>query len=251
MLAKDGSAFASIRSSFSNPVFKHCLLGSALILTAFLSGNLLNIQAEKISDTWATELKYYSSKNQPNRTSSDLDLNKYINLFAGVTIAQKDILFYQMATIRSQANVHILVMKYFYTRYYMAIALASAAGIIAAGCLFYISKEGWKVANNYIINIFIVTSSIAIFVGAFPAMFQQDKNIRDNSALYIDYTNLENQLLTSLATQKSFEGKKLTLDEIIHSTNSKLNELNKIAVGFDSNSILKTPDVFEKFPKTQ
>lgn len=95
----------------------------------------------------------------------------------------------------------------------------------------------------------MTTTSIAIFVGAFAVVFQQENNIRENSDLYLKYINLENQILTRLATKANTEGTNLTLKEIINNTDIKLTEYNKIAIGFDANSIPQASDVFHKFSK--
>jgi hypothetical protein len=230
-----------------NPAAKHCILAVGLLITALIGGLCLNVQAEKIADNWAKELKYFSKTSQKTTPSTVEAI--YINNFSNSSYAEKKRIQEQMEIIKSRSTTHLTIMTYFYTRFYMSIALASVSAIISAISLFYISKVGWEKANNYIIPIFVTTTSIAIFVGAFPVVFQQENNIRENSELYLKYINLENQILTRLATKANAEGTNLTLKEIINNTDIKLTEYNKIAIGFDANSIPQASDVFQKFSK--
>jgi len=97
-------------------------------------------------------------------------------------------------------QLHLDVMDFYYTRYYMAIITSSLAAALAAVALILISKSGWQETSNYIITMFFVAAAASVFYGAFPGVFQQQQNITDNKLLYLKYAALENEVLSYAVT---------------------------------------------------
>lgn len=257
-----------IPTLLQNASVKHGLLSAGMLIAAIVAGNLLNLQAERVAQRWTAGLKYADaaslnhdpvprSSGADNNTSSSAalqdkaNLTLYLDAFKTSTPAERDRIQVQLAQIERRAGAYARITIFFYTRLFAAIALASATGIIAAISLFYISKVGWDRANNYVINIFVISSAITIFVGAFPLIFQQENNVTNNSRLYMSYLDLENQILTALATQKNEQGQPIDLRTIMVSTDQKMAELNIESIGFDPNAIPRGSDIFQQLEPGQ
>ena len=280
----------------NTPFIKHGILASTLIICSIVLFMFLNSEGEKIADQWYENTKHYRSKtkeeknkkqninvnqiydvlldNQNEDESEDEEQkkeksksiinskktrNSYIDKFES-TDAEKERIKQQLEIIELNATSHAQIIVFFYTRLFSELTLISITGIIAAICLFHISQSGWKQANNYVINVFVVTTGITLFIGALPIIFQQEKNIIENKELYINYVNLENEILTKLATKKnqnekleepvksyknSLENEQIDLTQIILETEKKLKELNKISIGFDSTGVPQNSDVIK------
>lgn len=91
----------------------------------------------------------------------------------------------QFDNIRERAKTHQTIMIYYYSRYYMAITMATVTGIVAALMMMIISKNGWENTNNYIVAIFLTTSGIATYFASFPTIFEQKNNIEQNTLFSI------------------------------------------------------------------
>ncbi|GAB4143440.1 MAG: hypothetical protein Fur0046_20520 [Cyanobacteria bacterium J069] len=167
----------SLRSILQQPTMKHGLLSASLLLLAIAAGNYLNFQGERLAQRWTNGLRYTDGAGQV-AANDQANLRLYLDGFANSTPAERDRIQTQLGQIERRAKVYARISIFYYTRLFSAIALASSTGIIAAVCLFYISKVGWKDANNYIVNIFVVTSGITVLVGAFPVVFQQENNVQ-------------------------------------------------------------------------
>jgi len=227
------------------PFARHGLLSVALLVVAIAAGNLLNFQANRVAQRWTEGLKYAESS--PTTAVNDKEnLQMYLDAFEGSTPAERDRIQVQLSQIERRATAYARITIFFYTRLFAAIALASATGIVSALCLFYISKVGWDRANNYIINIFVVSSAITVFVGAFPVIFQQEANVQKNARLYMSYLDLENQILTALATQKNERGEALDLGSILVSSDQKMAELNIESIGFDAEAIPRNSAILKQ-----
>ncbi|MEL6461590.1 MAG: hypothetical protein AAFQ91_25725 [Cyanobacteria bacterium J06621_15] len=230
----------------SIPPARHTILAGGLLLLFTIFGSFLNWEGERIARDWYSGTEYFQvkSKTEPEtKVNSEEAINVYLNAFKTSTSAEKKRIIQQLEIIELNAKNHVSITLYFYTRIFTEITVASVSGIIAAICLFYISRIGWDKANNYIINIFVVTTGVTVFVGSLPIVFQQEQNIQDNTKLYLNYINLKNKILTSLATQKNQKEETIELSQIILNTEKELKELNRISIGFDTTAIPKNPDI--------
>ena len=163
---------------------RHSILAGGLLLFFTIFGSFLNWQGERIARDWYSGTEYFQvkSKTEPEtKVNSEEAINVYLDTFETSTSAEKQRIVQQLETIKLNAKNHVNIIIYFYTRVYTEISVASISAIVAAICLFYISRIGWDKANNYIINIFVVTTGVTIFVGALPIVFQQEQNIQDNT----------------------------------------------------------------------
>jgi hypothetical protein len=124
--------------------------------------------------------------------------------------------------------------------------------------LFFISKKGWKDADDRLIALFIVISAAAACFGAMPTMFRQEDNIAENKSLYLQYRALENEQISFFSTNEDLstgdETRQRNKDiilvskDFIHKVDQQLNRLNSFAVGFDASKVPKQfiPDLTER-----
>lgn len=165
--------------------------------------------------------------------------------------AEKSRLDAQIKIIEYRAMSSLIIAKDCYKWLFTTIMLFSISIIIASVCLFFISKEGWKSANNYIINVFTVFSGIALLSGSIPLVFQYENNAQKQLEMLVNYINLRNQIITSIAITANLDGKSLTLKDIIISTEMALNNYNQLSLKFDTSSMLSSQQIMEQLESSQ
>lgn len=214
------------------PIITHVILTlSLLALSAITAGGLFFVGSKSIAQSWT----------KPLTSSPDLEqrLESYLKKFSSFA-SEKQRIKEEVKQISLRTELHKTIATDYYRWLFVALPLTSGAAIISGISLFYISKEGWEKANNYIINIFISSSAIALYVGSMPVIFKIEDNAKANAGFFILYNNLENQVLTRLATLQQNSNQKTDrekLQSIINDTEAKIEELNKFSIVFDANSI--------------
>lgn len=164
-----------------SPVQRHFFLSLVLIFLAGCGVFASERCGEYIATSWTRNLK----KEFLDRTTTP-DWKSFIaqqNLQASE--AEKKRLETQIKIIEYRAISSLIMAKDFYKWLFATIMVFSISIIIASVCLFYISKEGWKAANNYVINVFTVFSGIALLSGSIPLVFQYESNAQKNLAMLV------------------------------------------------------------------
>jgi ABC-type transport system involved in cytochrome bd biosynthesis fused ATPase/permease subunit len=128
---------------------------------------------------------------------------------------------------------HFKVMKYFYVRYYVATQMFSILGVLSAGILIWIGKEGYANADHLLMAVFLLLSSTSAYFGTFPAVFKMQENITKNRDLYAEYESLENELISYAITGENVKMQKKSPNEFIHYVDQRMGELNRVFVEFD------------------
>ena len=127
----------------------------------------------------------------------------------------------------------------------MALTIAPAAAVVAAAMLLFITREGWDRTSPFVKSTFITATAIAAFYGPFPSLFKQDENATENSNLYVAYINVEQEILSFLATGSIQSKNSMTIKDFIHQVDKRLVELNKVAIGFDKTQVTNPKTMFE------
>lgn len=143
----------------------------------------------------------------------------------------------QHCTIRMKADKHLEITNAFYTWHYMAITQTLLFGAIGGVALFTIAQCGWGNAGQYSKTVFLTASSISLFFGVFPKIYQQEQNIANNKQIHLNYRMLDNEILTYLSTGKNIQGKDVKPELFINYLDQKMNQLNDIAVGLDDSQV--------------
>lgn len=230
-----------------SPLQRHFFLSLLLMILAGCGVFASERCGEYIATSWTRNLK----KEVVNQTTTP-DWKLFIaqeNLQASE--AEKNRLETQIKIIEYRAMSSLMMAKDFYKWLFATIMLFSISIIIASVCLFYISKEGWKAANNYVINVFTVFSGIALLSGSIPLVFQYENNAQKNLGMLVNYINLRNNIITSIAITTNLEGKSITLEDIVVSTEMALTEYNQLSIKLDTNSMLNSQQIINKLEASQ
>jgi len=145
----------------------------------------------------------------------------------------------QYQEIRTRMNHHLSVLKMFYVTFYTTILMSGGLAAIAAIMLLFIAMDGWKSSNPYARNLFLIATVSATFCAAFPSLFQQQRNIDENTRLYLEYVALTNEMCSYTTTGGASDETNIERKDFIRNVDRQLKALNKIAVGFD---VSKVPD---------
>lgn len=202
---------------------------AGLVVIGWILGGWLNWSASNASRDWIQKLQFTDTSYVTARLPAQVGES-----------TERERLLQQFQEIGGRAYMHMSIMRHFYTRYYMALLLASGSAVVAAFCLFHISKKGWDEANAYIQILFVIAAGTALLLGVFPRLFRQDENIADNKALYIQYVNLGNEVRTFLATGSAVlpnDTSAITLPNFVRYVDVQLATLNAIPVGFDQTQV--------------
>lgn len=225
-------------------ILGHFLITSGLIVILSVSYLSLNLYAANKAKQWL--------KDPVKLTSLSTELK--------AEEAEKARLAQQLKVIEFQIHRYSEIMVFFSNHYYTALILTSASALVAAICLFFISKKGWDQSHNSIINIFIVASSAVVFFGDLPGIFKEEDNFKAYGNLYIEHIALRNEILSYMATggtvlgkdpQNPYKVSRVDVNQFIHSVDNKLAQLNKIPLGFDATRIRDSKTIVEKFNNTK
>lgn len=151
--------------------------------------------------------------------------------------AQNKRLEEQLQSIRDRIKFHGVIMAFFYKAYYMAIAVVLFAGVIAAVSLFFIAQSGWGATNQYVKTVFVVMTASVAYYGLYPPVFEQEKNISDNKALFLEYKTLESEVKSYPVTRSNVKHESKEPKDFINYVDSEMARLGQIAIGFDYTKI--------------
>ena len=154
-----------------------------------------------------------------------------------LTTDQANRLAEQRLKVKGLIRHHGRVMSFFYEAYYTAICVLLFAGAFAAIAMFFIAMSGWAAANQYVKTLFVVMTAAAAFYGLWPPVFQQEKNISDNKALFLEYQTLQNEIASYPITRSNVKNEHKEPNDFINYVDSELARIGNIAIGFDYTKI--------------
>jgi hypothetical protein len=143
----------------------------------------------------------------------------------------------QLDEIKRLAKFHGDVMAYFFSAYYVSISVMMFGGVIVAVALFFIAQNGWGPTNSYVKTVFVVMAAVTAYYSLFPSVFQQNKNITDNMALFLEYQTLRREVESYPQTCANVANERKDPATFITYVNSEMRRLGKIAIGFDYTKI--------------
>jgi len=111
------------------------------------------------------------------------------------------------------------------------------SGAVLAIAMFFIATKGWALTNQYVKTIFVVMSVTVAFFGLWPPVFQQEKNLSDNKALFLEYETLRNEIRSYPVTRTNVKNEPKTPADFITYVDSEFARLGNVAVGFDYTKI--------------
>lgn len=218
----------------SHPAVHHASIVLGLIALAMIGQKTSVSKVETIADRWVEKIKPEDPDNPPGIPSG-----------FNASESERARLLDQIKTIRGRAIHHFSVMKFFYSRYYMAISVVLVSSVITAIALLFITRAGWDNASPYVITVFITAAALTAYFGAFPPVFQQSQNIADNKKLYLQYIGLHDEVMSFLSLQQNLNGEAKTASEFIHYVDKQLIQLNTFAIGFDNTKVPNYKGTFD------
>ncbi len=103
--------------------------------------------------------------------------------------------------------------------------------------MIFISRSGWNRVHKSIINIFVLTTALAIFYGDVTNVYQHENNIAITEVQYESYINLGNYILSYLVTKTGIEGEPISARDFMHKIDFIMEEINDIFLTFDNTGI--------------
>jgi hypothetical protein len=80
-------------------------------------------------------------------------------------------------------------------------------------------------------------TAAAAYYGLFPSVFEQQKNITENKALFLSYKALEDEVISYPMTGTNIKGEEKKPVQFINYIDAEMSRLGDIAIGFDSTKI--------------
>ncbi|MEB3356889.1 MAG: hypothetical protein VKK04_09195 [Synechococcales bacterium] len=176
----------------------------------------------------------------------------------------------QLQTTAARAKTHLRATRDMYVWSSVIVSVASFASVVTGICLLHITRRGWDNSSPTVLGIFVVSLGSFVFYSSFNVLYQYDRNIKTNADLYTSYVNLEEEILTALATKQSFsdaspaggaqgpgaadgqesgvvvEKRGLALAELIARNHKVLYEYHTLSLEFDLESIPSLDDIIEE-----
>jgi Calx-beta domain len=171
-------------------VVRHVVLAGVLIGAIYGLSCAILATAKGWSENWREYLV--------PRKEQLLSFPEGTQLTAAEQVRLKD----QLERTRQRSLLHLDVMTFYYTRYYMAIIMLLLVASLAAITLVLIGKKGWESTNQYIITTFFIMMAASVFFGAWPKVFRQEQNITDNKVFFLKYMALENEIFSYVVTNE-------------------------------------------------
>jgi hypothetical protein len=153
----------------------------------------------------------------------------------------------QVDAIDNSIKLHGAVMSYFYREYFVAITLASGAGVLAAALLLFISATGWQDCPIPLRVGFLGAAAIAALFGSLLTTYGYSKNASANGTSRDALLGLRHQLLTYLVTGEDLAGKQLAPEQMLRYVDSILHDKARLSIGFDETSVRYT-DLLDRRP---
>lgn len=185
-------------------VFRHILLGLALIGSIYFLDFLVGSYADRHKQNWDVYLNPKTKTELVFLNDSPFQIKEHEqNRFRD-----------QLLKIRAKEDLHRELMEFYYKGYYMGIIVLSFSAALAAITLLLISKRGWAATSEYIITTFFIMTCASLFYGSWAGLFKQEENITTNKVLYLKYSALENELFSYVTTGEALNYNFTTLVEM-------------------------------------
>lgn len=214
------------------------VLASALAVGLFVALSL-SLQPAR----WSVEAQAHEWLNSLQAPQTDGEPPTVSHLKAPTPENQR--LLKQLDEVRRRLRFHGEVAAFFYSRYYLALTVASVAGLLAGAMLLTIARIGWERAGLLTKVTFVIAAAAAAYFAAFPRMFQQAENITANVSLLVAYGNVQNEILSFLATGEDVNGKPQEAHAFVHVLDLRLAALHKVPIGFDASQLPSSIEAFK------
>ena len=124
-----------------------------------------------------------------------------IETYAATDIERTRVIF-QAAKAQRLECLHAEGLSMYLGNYYMAIVTAMTLGAISAIALLLVGPKGWMNANEYLVNVLLISGAIAAYFSGFPGVFQQPQMIGAHRAQILRYEALLDGMASHVANAR-------------------------------------------------
>lgn len=235
---------SSLINERKNPtLLGHVVLSASLLASFVVADVALSKIGEQKQKKWMSIPDPRAEITLDQNSLYAYDPNKVIEKMLTkikLTEQEREVLRVYYLHIAARTFVHSDVFSYCSLRSFVTTKIIAAASIITTLCLFFISRVGWERANNSVINIFMIASTIIAFYGTISVSLNYEENAKANRQLFTSYSNLGRETLRFLSTQKSRDGQAMTASDFITYLDIKLEELSEVALEFNTDQIRRS-----------
>jgi len=126
-----------------------------------------------------------------------------------------------------------------YKFHFSSVSQLTIFSIITGLLAFLIGQKGWKDTNPTIRSLFLACGALTSFYALSINVYKQDIGINKNLESYIQYDNLQKEILNFCSTEshQNIKGDTLNFDDFHTYTVKKLIEINNIYLEFDKDAV--------------
>jgi len=134
---------------------------------------------------------------------------------------------------------HKVTFLELYEYHFASTTLFTICSILAAVFAFLVGQEGWKSSSLLIRYMLITFSALTSFYGLSVKVYKQDTSIQKNLGSYVNYDNLQKQILNFSYTQQTSneEDKKLDFNQFHSYITAEMIKINNLYLEFDQSAV--------------
>lgn len=150
---------------------------------------------------------------------------------------QEDRLITLNSELQKYKEQHEVTFLKLYTYHYTSSTLFLIFSILSALTVFVITQDGWKGTSHNIKVLFLVFMSLTSFFGISASTFDQKVSIQKNGQAYINYDNLQKELMNYCATNLDIKGDSISFKKIHSGVMNRMTKLHDFYLEFDKQSV--------------
>ncbi|WP_046743164.1 hypothetical protein [Kordia zhangzhouensis] len=139
--------------------------------------------------------------------------------------------------IQNHKEQHETTFLKLYTYQFVSMKLFLIFSILSALTIFVITHSGWKNTTNYVKALFLFFTAISSLFGLSLSSFDQKVGIHRNGKAFINYDNLQKQLVNYCATGANIEGDSISFVKLHAGIMKKTTELHDFYLDFDKTEL--------------
>jgi len=146
--------------------------------------------------------------------------------------------------IQNHKQQHETTFLKLYMYHFVSLKFFIIFSILSALTVFVITHSGWQNTSSYVKTLFLIFTAITSFFGLSLSTFDQKDGIHRNGQAYINYDNLQKQLVNYCATNANIEGDSISFTKLHSGVMKKAAALHDFYLDFDKGRI-DTKNMFD------
>lgn len=169
--------------------------------------------------------------------ASEIQTNEGITNCVATSAKEAESLIVLNNIIQNHKNQHEITFLKLYTYQFVSMKLFLIFSILSALTVFVITHGGWKNTSNYVKALFLFFTAISSLFGLSLSSFDQKVGIHRNGKAFINYDNLQKQLVNYCATGATIEGDSIDFVQLHSGIMKKATELHDFYLDFDKTEL--------------